>query len=819
MGALLYLISAAGILVLVRRFVTLSRQVSAVLILLPLCLTGRALVTGNVYAPIDIAYHFDPLASMATRAGIERIANPLPSDVTVQFLPWNAALRWAIAHREWPLWNPFELCGNVLAAAAQSAPFHPITLLGLLLPAPGALGFMAAMTYFLAALGMFLFLRNLELRALPSLIGAAGWALSTYVVAFTHTAHGNAIALLPLVMLGARCVSHRPGVRATSLLTTALVLITLCGHPETSLHVVALATAYVIFSTRERPLRVIASGIGAGVIALLLTAFFLAPMVDAIPQTREYLHRQSGAPATSASWPVVAHVMRNNIIPFAEGAPGEEESQHERKLQHQSMGTAYAGAMLFAPAIFALMRSRSREKWFFAGVVIFGLLAGAEAPVLSDLLAHLPIFSLAINARMISFAAFGICVLAAIGLQASIGEGNRLAWLFLAVAGVLTAFIVAIALSSTLTPDFVRANSVREVVPLLLAFAVLRGFRGRHAATVGLLSLLLLQRVAEIGGFIPTVDRRAFFPPIAGLDQLPRNDAEPYRIVGQGPLFAPNIAAEYELEDVRGYQAMTFARLAETFPLWSIPQPVWSNRVDDLTAPMLSLMNVRFALALPESAIPSSWRLLGRYPGYQLLENSRVLPRAFIPTSVHAGSVDAIREMRTCRDFGAEAWIDTSGPRTDLPNGSGTVQVRRNGSHMLLHAAMRSPGWIVVSEAAWKGWRAVSGGEHFKIHFADHAFIGIYVPSGEHDIELSYRPKAATSGGMVSIVTAMMLIGGRFGGGGPCIEATLTRSPAPPSPSSYQPTPLFSPREFGADTRGDRSASLLRRCIRAIGRA
>jgi hypothetical protein len=178
-GALLYLLSAASTLVLVRRFTALSRWAAAVLILLPLCLTGRALVTGRGYAPIDVAYHFDPLASMATRVGIDRIANPLPSDVVVQFLPWNAALRWSIAHHRWPLWNPFELSGNVLAAAAQSAPFHPITLLGLLIPAPDALGFMAAMTYFLAALGMFLLLRKLELRQLPSLFGAAGWSLST----------------------------------------------------------------------------------------------------------------------------------------------------------------------------------------------------------------------------------------------------------------------------------------------------------------------------------------------------------------------------------------------------------------------------------------------------------------------------------------------------------------------------------------------------------------------------------------------------------------------------------------------------------------
>jgi hypothetical protein len=755
-GALLYLLVAVGTLVFVRRFVTLSRPASAALMLLPLCLTGRALVTGRVYAPIDVAYHFDPMASMATRVGIDRIANPLPSDVAVQFVPWNAAVRWSIAHRQWPLWNPFELSGNVLAAAAQSAPFHPVTLLGLLLPAPDAFGFMAAMTYFLAALGMFLFLRDLELCELASLFGAAGWALSTYVVAFTHTAHGNAVALLPLVMLGARRVALHPGVRAMALLASALVLITLCGHPETTLHVVALASAYVLFSAREQIARVVGSGLAAGVIALLLTAFFLAPMIDAIPQTREYLHRRSGAEARSATWGVVAHVLRNNFVPFAEGMPGEEEPQHEDELQHRAMGTAYAGAMLFAPALLALLRARRRETWFFAGVVLFGLLAGAEAPVLNDVLARLPIFSLAINARMISFAVFGIAVLAAMGVQVAIGERHRLSWTYLGVAAALTVVIAVMAARSTLTPDFLRASAIREVVPLLLAFALVRVLPMRPAAMAGLLGLLLFQRGSEIGGFIPAVDRRAFFPPIAGLDHLPRG-GPPYRIVGQGPLFAPNVGALYGLEDVRGYQAMTFARLAETFPLWSIPQPVWSNRVDELDAPMLSLLNVRFALALPDSAVPPSWRLVGRYPGYQLLENSSVLPRAFVPHMVHTGNSDVMHGMRACRDFGAEGWIETDGPPTDIANGSGDVRVRADGSHLLLHASMRTAGWVIVSETAWKGWRAEMGRVPLKLHFADRAFLGMYIPAGEHDIELSYRPHAVTTGAIVSIAAAVML--------------------------------------------------------------
>src|SRR5436190_1998864 len=143
--------------------VTDAAERSSVLVIgLPFCFTGRALLTGKVYAPIDVGYLFEPLASLASKVGVEHVANPALSDVYAQFLPWNAALRWAVEHRQWPLWNPFELCGNVLAAAAQSAPYHPLTLLGVLLPMPEALTFAATAMYFIAALGAFLLIRSIQ---------------------------------------------------------------------------------------------------------------------------------------------------------------------------------------------------------------------------------------------------------------------------------------------------------------------------------------------------------------------------------------------------------------------------------------------------------------------------------------------------------------------------------------------------------------------------------------------------------------------------------------------------------------------------------
>ncbi|HKS22951.1 MAG TPA: YfhO family protein [Thermoanaerobaculia bacterium] len=701
MSALLYLIVAGACAALVR----LSGRAAAALVLLPLCFTGRALLTGRVYAPLDLAYTNEPLASVARQVGITHTVNPALSDVYAQFIPWNVALRDAVHRREWPLWNPYELCGDPLAGAAQSAPYHPVTLLALLLPLAGGLTFTAAMTYFLAALSMFLFLRALELGELPSLFGAAAWAFSTHVVSFILTAHGLSIAVAPLVFLGGRMIARAPSLRSAAVLTLALVLLTLAGHPETELHVVAMAAAYTLFEGRSK--RTILCGLGAGLAALLLCAIHLGPLLEAIPQTREFLHRGSGTGASN-SLAQVAHILRNNVFPLAETDPHEEITKHEWS------GTSYAGAILFAPALAALLRVRRREVWFFAIIIVFCWLAGAEAPGVNDLLKHLPLFSISVNARLIAFAAMGICVLAAIGVE------YVDVWLFLGTAVVLA----------------IRP-APHELIPLLLAIALIKAFPDRRV--LALLGLLLIQRTAEIGGAVPTLDRRAAVPPLPELRALAQTE-EPFRIAGEGATLTPNLATLFGLEDVRGYQAMVFAPLAETFPLWSTPQAVWSNRVDDLGAPMLSLMNVRYFLTKDN----------------RIVENPRALPRAFIPRVVHVGAREgSVAQLQACRDFASEGWVASNETPYSRVNGAGDVAVRRDGSRLKIHATMREPGWIIVSEPAWKGWRATRARVPLRLHAGDHAFLAMYLPAGDSDVVLRYLPSGFVYGALISALALL----------------------------------------------------------------
>ena len=70
----------------------------------------------------------------------------------------------------------------------------------------------------------------------------------------------------------------------------------------------------------------------------------------------------------------------------------------------------------------------------------------------------------------------------------------------------------------------------------------------------------------------PTLPPATLAPRLPTLESLPLG-SEPSRVVARDGVLRPNGAALYRLEDVRGYESIVLDRFADTYPLWSRPQP------------------------------------------------------------------------------------------------------------------------------------------------------------------------------------------------------------------------------------------------------
>src|ERR1051326_4836058 len=152
--------------------------IALVLMLLPACVTGRALFTGKVYGPADLAFMTEPLKTYAAKYGVNGVYNGYLSDLYAQIWPWQSAVRYAWSQHAWPLLNPFMLCGDILAGATQPAPFDPFNLIALLLPLDQWMTFYASLTLFFAALFTYGYARAIGCRQSAALIAAAGYMCS-----------------------------------------------------------------------------------------------------------------------------------------------------------------------------------------------------------------------------------------------------------------------------------------------------------------------------------------------------------------------------------------------------------------------------------------------------------------------------------------------------------------------------------------------------------------------------------------------------------------------------------------------------------------
>jgi hypothetical protein len=406
MTALLYFATAAIVLALAHRFVTpISRGAALALLLLPLVFTGRAVLTNRVYAPLDIAYLTQPLKDHRGEMKIREPQNPLLSDIAVQMIPWREATRQALANREWPLLNRFELCGDPLAASMQPAVWNPFTWIALLLPSALSFGFTASIAFFLAGLGVFLFTRELRCVEFASIAAAVIWMFSAANALQILWPLGFAWVLLPLIL----AATHRTIVdaRAWMFLTTVLALEIFAGHPETLLHVVAIAAAYgsfeLIARRTARPLLPLAA---AGVLALLIGAIALLPFVDVERQSAEHNVRLFSARAPlQAPLATVRAALTADAFPFLR----DPKSLAQR---------AEAGSIALALAIFALVRVRTRVVWFFAVLLVIALLAGANAWPVAQILHRLPLFDVALNDRLAAVVPLCMAVLAAMAMSA-----------------------------------------------------------------------------------------------------------------------------------------------------------------------------------------------------------------------------------------------------------------------------------------------------------------------------------------------------------------------------------------------------------------
>jgi hypothetical protein len=761
----LYLLVAGALLWSWHRWVMpLTRIAAIVIVAMPLLFTGPALVTNRAYGPYDLLYIVEPFLAYGKDYGAkDHIHNQILLDLFMQLAPWQNQVRESLANGQWPLWNPTSFCGSVLAGGAQAAPYDPLNAIALLLPLDLATTFGVSMTFFLCALFTYACARELGCSERASLIATAGFTLSSAMAFNVGWPVGRTWTVLPLVLLAVRRVIRDRDLRAFVLLTIAFVLVLVFGHPETALHIVATGGVFglfELFAARRQWWRPAAMAIGAGVIALLLTAIFLLPFRMSLEAgTEKHLRKASQVTREWAAPPEeMWRAVRATFLPYSGGASWRGATKD------WEFGTARVGSIILALALIAaIFLWRRRDVRFLALLAIFTMLASWKAPPVGKALHALPLFDITVNWRLGFVTALALSLLAAMAFDA-MASLRHARWIVLVVGVALaipTIYFWQPQLALGVDRRLLIAGASAELFGLLALIAVLfvvLSTRSHRVAFALLLGAIVAQRLVEDGNIYPSVPRHQFYASVPLIDAIPRDPM--YRVIGAENIFIPNISGMYGFEDIRGYDSMRLGRYEATFPLWC-PDSVRNYRdVRDLSRPFLSFLGVRHAITRLPMEPPEGWRVIFEDRGSRLMENSRAIPRVFVPR--HIRYIDhpetALQEMAQETDFANVAWIYTTDiPPHTAPNGAAQLQVRRVGTRYEIQTDSATDSRIVITESSWPGWRAYINGRRVKMQLANHAFLSIGVPAGKHEVRVVYLPQEFVQGRAVSLATVGML--------------------------------------------------------------
>lgn len=770
---------AAAVALARRCGVPIPRRVALFFYSLAVLFLYLPMTHGYASFPVDFVKTLPPW-TLVTRDNTS--LNAQMNDLALQIVPWAHQVREGWKALSPPLWNERAACGYPLLASAQSSALAPLRLLGLPLSLSHAITFEAGMKILIALTFMYLWCRRRGYSEIASSAGAVAFGFSTFIVVWLHFPLVSTACFVPAIFYVVDLLAER--VTATRFAAGAVIwaFMLFGGHPETVSHAFFLALLYIAWivgvertvTGRDLVRRFLPALVGAIAVAGLLAAPMLAPFAESVTKSKRFHELASAWKSSEVPFSDLASSMLLITPNFFGEIPGEL-----RGPAHAESVSGFAGTLgivaWFAVAIHVVRtrRWRSREAFFvLATIVVLGIVL--SWPGVSD--AFHTIFRLAANARM----RLGITLFLAILTAAAVDllRRDRTALLAGLACGAL---LLLFAVLRPHANDYFRDNAVLGLLPgvlviaIVTAAAVLRRF---ELATLLLLAAVTAELFAVGRSWNPAVDEKWMYPKTPLLEALdglkaatPAN--QPFRIVGAGATFFPNLAAIYGFEDVRAHDPMANGRYIGLLRLiTNYDSSNYFATWGDWDKSFLDYLNVRYVLSTPNGELPPHYRVV--YDGFdgKIFENTHVLPRFYAVRNVIIDFVSDsfVRHLREDDDWANTALLD----RLDLENEQMRADFftpRPPGSPLAvativsakptdyrLHVRAPRYSLVVSSIPYWPGWKVLRNGARVEPIRVNGGFLGFAVAPGELDVRVWYDPWTFRLGWIVALVTALGLV-------------------------------------------------------------
>ncbi len=793
---------------------------------------GPALVRGRVLLPGDLVQLMRPWSvNYRSRFPDLRFAQNQMHGPIFEYTPWRSFARRSLREGRVPLWNPYELTGNVLLANNQSAVLYPPNALLTLLPLAAGFNMVALFHTLATGLLMFGLLRAWRLTPAASACGSVVWMLcgvqTVWLEFQTPTA---ALCWLPGALWGWSAWMERRGPLALAGSAACLALSLLAGHLQFSFYV---ALGFVLFAVVTSAVRQGLRGLGAAGWALAPLAAAVALAGPALLPVTEMARTnyRSKAPSYAESVGLAlppVHLLTLvqpdlfgnprdyvSVAPDGSARPGHPYWGKYDYIEYTiTMGVP---ALLLALLGVAGLRRRGSAdadelsaRGLAAGAAALaaaGLLLGLGTPVGAVLYALVPGYAqFHAPARAMALASFALALLAAVGVdRAQDVQGPSRRTLGIAVAVVVVALLVAF---PGLGPAFPQLLS-DQWLPYVGGAAV-RAF-GFVALTAGALWVLRRRRAAAAAwslpviaaldlclwgaGFNPAVDPAMLGGSTRVTEVLKANGAARTLSLeapeqGIKSFIVPNFNAVVGYREVQGADSMHSSRVhafltdaavrmgADPAAPFADPNTVRLRGARDVA---LDMLNVSLVTSPAEAPLDGLGLVRQEDAELTVWRNPRALGPAWLVRSARAvGSAEEARRQVGAQGFDPRAVAYVEGLGSDLTGlGQGAVRLIEHSPHrQAFEVRTDAPGLLVISEPAMAGWRATvqadgAAAAPAQMLIADGLLRAVQVPAGRSVVRLAYEPASYRVGlyvGLAALAAALALV-----------AAVVSAQPRPPA--------------------------------------
>ena len=692
------------------------------------------------------------------------------TDPVWQFYPWLRELRLAVVSGRFPLWDPTIRAGVPIAANPISAYFFPLTWLVVPLGAGAGVSAVAVLRPALAAFFAFLYLRNGRHSASASLFGGLTYGFSLPFLVWAEHPQDNVFLLLPLLLMAIDgVIRRRSGTagRGVAGVAATLALVAVAGHPESAVHVGLFAFAYSavqLCRLSPRPGRDTFRLGAAALWAAAISLFIVYPSLLVVMESTAF---HETAPRTML---LPLRALAGALWPDYFGNPAAGGASADLPVNFNEAAFFFGVAPL-ATAVGAFLVPRRRRRipppafWMAGAAAMIVLIF--FAPRSSAFLA-LPFLGRTFQNRLTIPLGLSLAALAAEGLDGA-RRGARARRACLAALAALAVAAFAIFAASPAHPPGSRQLAWESAA--FMAGAAGLFLLGRRTAPA--FALLCAGQFLDLwragAGYHALVEPGSVFPEVPILRAL-RTATGDGRMLGIGLVLPPNSSSVYGLRDVRGYDAVESSRFRtarEDLAIWDPNRgrpEMTATGFTPRSRGLLRLFSVG-ALLLPDRLRPAP-DLETRYgislePVWQGEEGSvyRIdgAPGRFQPIG---RLVPAGPDARLAPDPTAESAVEGIDRPLSFPEAprAALQVVDDEPERVALRTSCPGPFFLRVSDAWDAGWRATIDGKPFRLHRADAAFRGLFIPAGIHRVEMRYGLPGNPGLPLLSLVAAIGLL-------------------------------------------------------------